>query len=330
MPLTIAVTGATGFLGRPLCASLALRGHRIQAFVRDGANAPVAPVRVVPLRDLDDLSALDAGCAGADAIVHLAARVHVLRDSTPNGVAAYQRTNVEGTRHVLKAAADGGVGHAVLLSSVKAVGGSNLLPWTEDQPPAPTDPYGQSKHEMEKLAMEFGREAGMRVSILRLPLVYGPGSTGNAHRLMALIDRGWPLPLGSIRNCRSMIFVENVVAAITVLLEASSGTDGVFFASDGVDLSTPELVRIIASALGRPARLIPIPVPLLRAIGKLGDWINSLTPVPLTSIEVERLVGSLTVATGRLSEMVGFKAPISPEEGWRRTARWLRSTQDDG
>jgi len=212
---------------------------------------------------------------------------------------------------------------------VKAVGESNLNPWTEDQPPAPTDPYGQSKHDMETLALEFGRDTGMRVSILRLPLVYGPGGTGNAHRLLALVDKGWPLPLGSIRNRRSMIFVDNAVAAITVLSEASSGTRGVFFASDGADLSTPELIRTIAAALGRPARLIPVPVPLLRAAGKLGDWVHSLIPVPLTSIEVERLSGSLTVATDRLSEMTGFEPPFSPEEGWSRTARWLRNAQGD-
>jgi UDP-glucose 4-epimerase len=287
------------------------------------------PVQTLPLRDLEDLLALRTGCAGADAVVHLAARVHILRDSPPGREEAYRRTNVEGTHNVLKAAASAGVGHAVLISSVKAVGESNLRPWTEDQPPAPTDPYGQSKREMEDLAMEFGRDTGMRVSILRLPLVYGPGSTGNSKRLIALVDRGWPLPLGSIQNRRSMIFVENAVAAITALLETHSRVDGVFFASDGVDLSTPELIRTIAGALGRPARLIPVPVPLLRAVGKFGDWLQWLVPVPLTSDEVERLSGSLTVASGRLSALTGFTPPYSPQEGWKKTADWLRTCQDD-
>lgn len=327
MTITIAVTGATGFLGTHLCSSLVSQGCYVRAFVRNGTDALPGSVLPQPLRDLDDSVSLRMGCAGAHVVVHLAARVHLLQDTEKNPEEEYRHINVEGTRNVLEAAHGAGVSHAILLSSVKAVGESNVVPWTEDQAPAPADAYGRSKLQMEQLAREFASRSGMRISVLRLPLVYGPRVAANVYRLLRLVDHGWPLPLGGIKNRRSMIYVDNAVAAVLALVETPAAAEGVFFASDGPDLSTPELIRVIASALGRPTRLLPVPVPVLRAIGWLGDGLRAWAPFPITSAEVERLVGSLTVTSDKLSAATGFRPVITPEEGWRRTVNWYRSTR---
>lgn len=325
--MTIAVTGATGFLGPALCATLAEQGHAVRAFTRSG-SAPVRGVEPVRLVDLDDRAGLQLGCAEVDAVVHLAARAHVMRDTVVDPEAEYMHVNVVGTRNVLEAATAGGARHVVLLSSVKAIGESNLAPWTEDHPAAPVDAYGRSKLHAEQEALDFARRGLIRVSVLRLPLVYGPGARANVFRLLSLVERGWPLPLGSIRNRRSMIYLENAVAAIAALLFAPSQASGVYFASDGRDVSTPELVRMIAGALGKPARLLPLSPALLQAAGRVGDQLRRVVRFPLSSAEIERLTGTLALDTTRLAATTGFRPPVTVEEGWRRTAEWFKSRQE--
>lgn len=322
MALTIAVTGATGFLGRALCAALVQQGHRVRAFTRAGRALPELDVVAVPLRDLDDQPALRRGCEGADAVVHLAARTHLLRDSATDPEREYHRINVEGTSNVIAAAVAGRVDHVVMLSSVKAVGESNERAWTEEETPAPLDGYGRSKLAAERAAQGLESRDGIRISVLRLPLVYGPGAKANVHRLLSAVDRGWPLPFGAVNNRRSMIYVDNAVAAIIALLETPPGAGGVYFASDRTDLSTPELVRVIARSLDRAPRLVSVPVPLLRALGMAGDLLRRIGPFPITSAEIERLVGSLAVDASRLTLATGFVPPVSVEEGWRHTAQW--------
>lgn len=332
--MTVAVTGATGFLGRALCQSLAARGDRVRAFVRrdfafsNDLLQPVHAVHFSRLADLHDASALRAGCAGASAVVHLAARVHVIHERAPEAEAQYRAVNVDGTREVLLAAQAVGVRHVVIVSSVKAVGESNDAPWTESVVPAPTDAYGRSKLEAERLSLAFGERHGMCITVLRLPLVYGPGATANVLRLLSLVRRGWPLPLGAVRNRRSMVYRDNVVAAILSVLDAGTSAQGTFFVSDDADLSTPELVRTIGRGVGRAARLIAVPLPLLRLVGRVGDLLRPLLPFSVTSAEVARLSGSLTVDSTRLREATGFSPRITPEEGWRRTAHWFLTGEE--
>lgn len=323
LPARVVVTGATGFLGQRLCAMLAARGVSVCALVRHPMASSETSVEQVRFTGLDDAPALRAACEGAGALVHLAARVHVMRDE-PDADARFGAVNVEGTRAVLEAARLAGVGHVVVVSSVKAVGESNDMSWTESVTPAPVDAYGRSKLAAERLALEFGGAHGIAVSVLRLPLVYGPSASANVVRLLALVRRGWPLPLGAVRNRRSMVYRDNAIAAMIALLEAGAGASGTFFVSDASDLSTPSLIRTIAHAIGRPARLLSVPVALLRALGRIGDVI----PFPLSSAEVARLTGSLTVATDRLRTVTGFEPPVSVEEGWRRTAHWYLTGED--
>jgi nucleoside-diphosphate-sugar epimerase len=236
-----------------------------------------------------------------------------MREIAPDPLAEFRRANVESTAVLAEEAAAAGVRQLVLASTVKAVGEGNSMAWTEETPPAPADPYGRSKLEAERLLREVAQRHGMPASVLRFPLVYGPGVKGNMLRLFALVDRGVPLPFGSVSNRRSVLYVGNLVAAVhSVLVNPPDGAE-TFFVSDGRDLSLPALIRLIGEALGKRARIVPVPPGLLR-------WV-------LPAAEAERLIGSLTVDGSKLTRMTGYRAPHSVEEGLRATADWYRTTK---
>jgi nucleoside-diphosphate-sugar epimerase len=320
----IAVTGAGGFIGTALGGALARSGRPVLELRRPGAPPPATGLSRVEIPGLDR-AALARALRGAQAVVHLAGRAHRLREDDADPLTAFRRVNVEGTRAVMEAAADAGVARVLLASSVKAVGESNQAPWTETTPAAPTDPYGVSKLEAEHAALETGARLGVEAVVMRFPLVYGPGAPANVRRLVALVNRGWPLPFGAIVNRRSMLSMGNLVAAVESLLTTPGIGGEVFFVADGVDLSTPELVRTIAAGLERPARLIPVPPLLLRAMGVAGDGIARLVRFPITSAEIARLSESLTVSIAKLVSRCGFRPPETPADGWRKVAEWYRS-----
>jgi nucleoside-diphosphate-sugar epimerase len=319
----IAVTGASGFIGRALVEALAAAGAPVREVSRQAGRHAAPGVEHARIPGLDR-DALGAAFRGSDVVVHLAGRAHRLAEDAEDPLAAFRRVNVDGTRAVLEAAADAGVRRVILASSVKAVGESNEYPWDESTPPEPTDPYGVSKLEAERVALEAGAKGDVEAVVVRLPLVYGPGAPANVLRLLRLVDRGWPLPLGAIENRRSMLSLGNLLSAVRCLAHAPGVGGEVFFVADGVDLSTPELVRTIAAALGRPARLLRVPPGILRAAGRAGDAISGLIRFPLTSAEVDRLTGSLTVSIDKLTTRTGVAPPETPAEGWRRTAAWFR------
>ncbi|HEV2733657.1 MAG TPA: NAD-dependent epimerase/dehydratase family protein, partial [Longimicrobiaceae bacterium] len=298
--------------------------------VRGAVRSPSASlppgVRPSPVRDLADRAGLAAALAGADTIVHLAARVHVMRETDPDPLRAFREVNVEGTRVLLEEAARAGVRRFLFASSVKAMGEGSERVLTESTPAAPVDPYGISKLEAEELVRDFAALEGMHAPILRLPLVYGAGVGGNMLRLFRLVDRGVPLPLGGVRNRRSMVFVGNLVEAVRAALRAPAAPGEVFLVSDGEDLSTPGLIRCIAAALGRPARLVPVPPSLFRLGGRVGDGLARVVPFPVTSAAVERLLGSLAVDSTRLRTLCGFVPPFTVEAGLRSTAEWYRAS----
>jgi nucleoside-diphosphate-sugar epimerase len=318
------VTGASGFLGRHVCRSLLDEGATVRGLFR-GTDSALSGVERVRWSDLLDRPAIRGAVTGVDAIVHLAARVHVMADTASSPLTEYRRTNVEGTRTLVEESVAAGVGRFVFLSSVKAVGEESERPWTEQTPPRPVDPYGVSKLEAEQVVRDLAAAGGMAASILRLPLVYGPGMKANMLRLFDAVDRGTPLPLGGIRNQRSVIFAGNVAAAVVRVLQSLAAAGETFFVRDAKDVSTPELVRAIARALGRPARLVPIPPALFTAAGRVGDLVSRFIPVPITSAAAARLLGSLTVDASRLTRVTGFQPPYSLEEGLRLTAEWYRS-----
>lgn len=322
-PRVAVVTGSSGFVGTWLCGALNDAGIKVRGMGRR-ERAP-SPHTVAYYRaDLLDRPTLRPALDGADTLVHLAARVHVMRESAADPIGEFRRVNVDGTRTLLDEAVRAGVSRVLFASTVKAVAESSTAPLTEETVPRPVDPYGRSKLEAEDVVLRMAERHGLHATILRLPLLYGPGMKGNMLSLFRLVDRGIPVPLGLVRNRRSLAFVGNVAAAALAVLHSTAASRRTFFVSDGRDLSTPELLRLIAAALGRKVRLVPVPVSLIRAAGRVGDLVSRIHAAPFTSAAVDRLLGSLTVDASALGRAVGFRPPFSCEEGLRITAEWYR------
>jgi len=310
--LQVLVTGGSGFVGRNLLTGLVKTGKNVACAARRKVDLS-CPVHVV--HSLDGKTQWRKVLEGYDAVIHLAARVHVMRESVADPLAAFREVNVEGTLNLARQAARAGVGRFVFLSSVKVCGEETDPghPFTEDMAHKPDDPYALSKYEAEQGLLALAAETGMEVVIIRPPLVYGPGVKANFLSLLRVLDKGLPLPLGALANRRSLVYLENLVDFIILCLEHPAAANEVFLVSDGEDMSTSELLRRMARALGRPARLIPVPQGLLAA---------GLAMVGKGEI-ARRLCGSLQVDIGKARQVLSWQPPYSVDYGLRQTARWF-------
>jgi UDP-glucose 4-epimerase len=251
-----------------------------------------------------------------DAVVHLAARVHMMKDRAADPLAEFRRANTEGTVRLARAAAQSGVHRFLFMSSIKVNGEATFeRPFTLALAPAPVDPYGISKWEAEQGLQKLAEQTGMHMTILRPPLVYGPGVGGNFRSLLEAVARGWPLPFGAVDNRRSLIFVENLADAVATALGELGGRCETFLLRDGEDVSTAELIRHLAQAMHRPCRLLPVPPGLLRGLGALVG----------KSGEIERIIGSLQIDDQAFRSRFGWVAPVRLERGLAATAAWFRS-----
>ncbi|MBN3841280.1 SDR family oxidoreductase [Burkholderia sp. Ac-20349] len=313
----VLVTGANGFVGRALCLALQRRGHTASGLVRR-SGACVAGVRewVHPADDFAGLAeAWPAGVA-PDCVVHLAARVHVMHDDAVDPVAAFRAANVEGALRVAQAAHRHQVRRMVFVSSVKAVAESDGgVPLDERAPPHPGDAYGRSKLEAEQALVEFAAQTGLDVVIVRPPLVYGPGVRANFLRMMDAIARGVPLPLGAIAARRSLVYVDNLADALLHCAADPRAAQGCFHVADDDAPSVTELLQMVGDALGKPARLFPVPVGVLRAVGKLTG----------RTAAIDRLTGGLQLDTGCIARVLDWRPPHSTRQGLEATAAWYRS-----
>lgn len=315
----VLVTGATGFVGRPLCERLRNEGRQVRAALRRAGPLPAPGIEPVEVGEIGPDTDWRAALQGVDAVVHLAARVHQMDDQAGDPVAAYRRVNALATAALAKAAAEAGVRRFIFASSIKVNGEATApgRPFKEADMPQPHGPYAQSKWAAEQALRRIARRTDMEIVSLRPPLVYGPGVGANFLRLLDWIEAGRPLPLGLAENRRSLLYLGNLIDAMLACLRAPGIVSQAYLVSDGETVSTRDLIRMLARELGRPARLLPVPPALLRHLGRcLGR-----------RAEVQRLLGELTLDGGLMQRELGWHPPHGLSEGLAATVRWYKSRQ---
>ena len=310
----VLVTGASGFVGGYLCPELLNSGWSVRAVVRTTEAAGRLSRGVEPLYvpEIGSETDWEEGLEGIDVVAHLAGRAHVTKEEAANPLDAYREINVGGTRRLAEACAGAGVRRLVFVSSVKAVGEGIQVAYDEETPRWPEDAYGMSKMEAEDALAVVSTRTSLDTVVLRPPLVYGPGVKANFRMLMRLVKRGMPLPLGMVRNERSMVYVRNLTAAVSSCLKHPAAAGETFFVADEESLSTRELVLRMGRLMKRPTRLVPVPEPLLRLGGRLTG----------RSGQVDRLAGSLTVSTAKIRCLLGWSPRYSLNDGLRETVDW--------
>lgn len=314
---SVLVTGATGFVGQTLVTALGTQQRQVCRALRE--TAPGNATADIVVGDIDPDTDWQPALQGIDCIVHLAARTHVVNEPSTDPLAVYRQINVEATRRLAQQAAAAGVQRFVFLSSIKVNGESTgEHPFSANDAPQPQDAYGISKREAEDVLRQIGAETGMEIVILRPPLIYGPGVKGNFLRLLQAVARGTPLPLASIENRRSLVYVGNLVDAIITCMDSPAAAGKKFLVSDGEDVSTPELIRKLAVALGKSPRLLPCPPALLRCAATLLG----------KQAAMMRLTGSLVVDSSALRRELGWQPRYSLDQGLNATARWYHQGQN--
>jgi nucleoside-diphosphate-sugar epimerase len=308
-PQRVLVTGATGFVGRALIPRLLGAGRAVRAAVRRPDEPLPAGVEAWSVPDIGPDTDWSVALRGIDAIVHLAARAHVLGASTQEAHEAYRAVNALATIRLAEFAAKCGVKRLVFMSSARVHGSRTMgVPFTETSPFAADDPYGRSKAEAELGLANLAHGALLETVVLRPPLVYGPNARGNFARLTELVARGMPLPLGAVQNRRSLISLDNLVDATVRCLDHPAAAGKTFLVSDGEELSTPALVRRIANALGRPARLFPVPAAMLRLAGALVG----------RSDDVARLLDDFVLDASHIARTLEWLPQVSLDQGLAR------------
>jgi nucleoside-diphosphate-sugar epimerase len=307
------VTGATGFVGRALVSMLLTKDCQIKALVRKTSGLPVEVEQVVvDLGEIEGQVAINAAFTGLDVVVHAAARVHMIQDRSANPLAEFRKFNRDVTLALAALAADKGIKRFVFLSSIGVNGNNSVKPFSEKDTPNPQEPYAISKYEAEQGLLVLAKKTGMQVVIIRPPLVYGPNAPGNFGTLVNWLRRGVPLPLGAINNKRSFVALDNLVSFIALCADRTrspKAANQVFLISDGEDVSTTQLLRKVADALGKKQWQLPVPVGLMsfaaRLIGK-GDVAN-------------RLFGSLQVDSSKARDLLGWQPVITMDEQLNKT-----------
>lgn len=313
--IRVLVTGANGFVGRALCATVAAAGLKVRGVVRQQGDLP-AGVEQRIVEGLDDLGSMRMALEGIDVVIHAAARAHVLRDESVDPLTEFRQVNVQGTVSVAAQAAAAGARRFIFISSVGVNGTeTDARPYFATDEPRPQSAYAVSKHEAELRLHALAAETGMEVVIIRPPLVYGPGAPGNFGTLMRWLMRGIPLPLGAVTtNRRSFVALDNLIDLIIACINHPAAANQTFLVSDGEDLSTTDLLRRLSRAMNAPARLLPVPPGLL----KLGaGWMGK-------GDMAQRLLGSLQVDMTHTRKTLGWTPQITVDEGLRRAAAGMK------
>jgi len=316
---TILVTGANGFVGTALCEVLLEQGFKVKAAVRKVASQSAS--NAVSIGEINsDTDWIDA-LSEVDTVIHLAARVHVMHETATDALTAYRKVNVAGTVHLAQAAVTAGVKRFIFLSSIKVNGESTPpnQPYSPEDMPAPVDPYGISKLEAEIALQQLAKDTALDVVIIRPPLIYGPGVKANFKSMLSIVNKGLPLPLGAIHNKRSLIAIDNLIDFIICCINHPAAANETFLVSDGLDVSTPDLLKQVAKALNKKLFLIPVPSALLQffasAMGK--------------KTLAQRLCESLQVDISKTHTLLGWTPSIKLEEALLKTALFYQHQQVD-
>ena len=322
--MRILVTGATGFVGQALCSRLIADQYWISAAVRSQTSqlSPSIQLKQVHIGEIDATTDWTKALQEVDVIVHLAARVHVMRDQAADPLAAFISTNTEGTVNLARQAATAGVQRFIFISSIKVNGeetrsDDHKQGWheafRETDAAYPGDPYAISKWQAECGLRQLSAQFGMEVVILRPPLIYGPGVKGNFALLIDLIRKGIPLPLGAVRNRRSFLALDNLVHFIALCIDreqSAQAANEVFLLSDGEDVSTPDLLRRIGQAYHKRTRLLPVPVCYLRWAAHIAGKDDI----------ADRLIRSLVVDSSKARDLLGWQPAVTMEQQLQKMA----------
>ncbi|MGY2339195.1 UDP-glucose 4-epimerase family protein [Pseudomonas sp. SDO5532_S415] len=311
---TFLVTGGSGFLGQALINRLVqLPDCTVVAPLRTQPAALSTGVRSLPLSGLNATNDWKAALTGVDVVIHAAARVHVMNEVALDPLSAFREVNVEATLNLARQAAACGVKRFIFISSIK-VNGEGTPPgiaYRADDKPAPIDPYGISKLEAEQGLKSLAATTGMEVVVIRPVLVYGPGVKANFLSMMRWLYRGVPLPFGSVHNRRSLVALDNLVDLIVTCCHHPAAANQVFLASDDEDVSTTQLLSKLAAALGKPARLLPVPSGLMSGVAAL------LGQRALA----DRILGSLQVDISKNRQLLGWIPPVTLDQALAQTAQ---------
>ena len=312
--MQLLVTGANGFVGHSLCVEAVARGFSVRAVSRTEFEMPVKVEHII-VANIDGGTVWHDSLTECDAVIHLAARVHMLEETSQDSLAEFRRINVEGTLNLARQAAAAGVRRFVFVSSIGVNGSETFLrPFSAQDTAAPHSNYAMSKYEAELGLQVIVADSCMDLVILRPPLVYGPNAPGNFGSLMRWLRRGLPLPLGTIRNKRSLVALDNLVDLIMTCLTHPAAADQTFLVSDGEDVSTAELLRRMGRAMGRPARLIPVPA----------SWLKLAAALVGKQDVAQRLCGSLQVDIEKTRRLLGWSPPLTLDQGLKKAAEGIR------
>jgi len=316
--LRILVTGANGFVGKALCRNLTENGYNVTGTFRstEKMNEFKGRINCVLIDEIGQNTYWNNVLTGINVVIHLASRIQK-NNKTSMGLAnEFYNTNTKGTEVLAEASVRAGVRRLIYLSTIKVnAEHTNIEPFNEKSSVSPQGPYAESKRDAEIALERFSGREGLETVILRIPLVYGPRVKANFLRLLKVVDCGIPLPLASINNQQSLIYLGNLVDAIITCINHPKAAGKTYIVSDGEDVSTPELIRRISSSMGKPARLFPFPKFILKMAGIITG----------KSVTMDRLVRSLTIDCSKIRRELEWQAPFSMDQGLRETAKWYQT-----